>query len=254
MLQCKAAVCRLACDLVSLPELLMRQSEGKSLLANRDRLKHAGILQLLIHHLAAVLQRCLVRIGLDASNVVRLGRIERRHQLTQLTSELGAQRNLLRQSAATARVSRLLRREEGSEELESTVLQQLVCVVVELILILLEESSRVVRHCTCVVLDDKIVGGCAVRREVCICAMCVDELVHPCLVRPLGHAQLLVDRRKNAQRAILDQIQHRLIVAGGKRKARDEEAKGERQKQRRHSAQRLFCHQRLSHLVGLTCS
>ena len=44
-------------DLVTLEEICMRESEGETLLADRDGLEHTAVGQLLVHHLTFVLQR-----------------------------------------------------------------------------------------------------------------------------------------------------------------------------------------------------
>ena len=81
----------------------MRQPEGVAALANLDGLEDAGVGELLYGHLHVQLLRGLVVVGLDAPDEVRLGLLDRGHQLRQLAAELLAHRAHFARSALVLR-------------------------------------------------------------------------------------------------------------------------------------------------------
>eukprot|EP00162_Nutomonas_longa_P017273 comp23649_c0_seq1/m.59090 comp23649_c0_seq1/g.59090 ORF comp23649_c0_seq1/g.59090 comp23649_c0_seq1/m.59090 type:complete len:760 (+) comp23649_c0_seq1:276-2555(+) len=79
---------------ISFVKVLVRVTEREPRLADSHGLKHTGIPQLLQNHRRIVHPRLLLRVWLDAANVVRLRRPKGAHQRRQLVAELRPKRLL----------------------------------------------------------------------------------------------------------------------------------------------------------------
>jgi hypothetical protein len=135
--------------------------------------------------------------------------IECGHEIVELFGEFLSKCGLLAESASRALFHLC---EPALEHLEPRGRQQSDGVIVELILALLEEGRALVANITGVVLDNESGGRRTLGGEIRVLPVIVEQLIEPGLVAALGHSELFVDRGQHAERSILDQVQHGLII------------------------------------------
>eukprot|EP00968_Pinguiococcus_pyrenoidosus_P007259 scaffold482_cov247-Pinguiococcus_pyrenoidosus.AAC.8 len=200
-------------DLEPLEERLVRHAERISALADRDGLEDPGALQLRIAARSAEVARYLLRVWLDAPDVVRRSLVERLHQLAELRPELAALR------VALARVPRAaglpLGKEDVGDEAVARSMEHRVHVLAELVFVLVQEVLHVVRHGAGVVLhgeaDAALFPARLLELSVLVEKVLV-QLAEEGEVRRARETHFFVQQGQNALRLLLDEVQHVLVV------------------------------------------
>lgn len=159
-------------EAIALEEVFVAVTERITRLTDTNGLEHTGVTELLKRHETVEEIRLLLRVRLNASDVVRFSGVESGHEVVELFPEL-ATKSHLGGSLITIR-----RREEHVHQFLLAALTEDKQIFLKRILILLEHASGVINDVACIVPDDEVGAACLhlLVAGVLLAAMCLVHL------------------------------------------------------------------------------